>query len=87
MAKQLTLDEMLEVLITVEHPHASGLQASLEAIAAHMADQIGQHFVGVNHSAPKFEGTAFAGTCAPFWMDDGLEWPEVLAFYDPMCDA
>ena len=60
MAKQLTLDEMIESLILKNHPAAGTCQAVIEAIGTLMADTIAAA-LGVTAGPATFEGTAFAG--------------------------
>jgi hypothetical protein len=56
MAKQLTLDEMLDCLIAMNHPTARTCQAVVEAIGTVMADTIATT-LGVTAGAATFEGT------------------------------
>jgi len=65
MTKQLTVDEMLEILISTNHPAANGFKAIIEAAGTAMADTIAKT-LGVTAGPATFQGTAFAGTCAPF---------------------
>ncbi|MGB5083327.1 MAG: hypothetical protein WBO09_01705 [Methylocystis silviterrae] len=65
MTKQLTIDEMLECLIDLQHEAAPTLQAAIEAIGSTMAQLIAAK-LNVVAGAATFEGTAFAGACAPF---------------------
>ena len=82
MAKQLTLDEMLDCLIAMNHPTARTCQAVVEAIGTVMADTIATA-LGVTAGAATFEGTAFAGTCAPFRPAfPGQPCPSPLSDYD-----
>lgn len=82
MAKQLTLDEMLECLQARGHPAALSLQNTLEAIGSAMAQLIAAD-LHVETGPARFLGTATAGTCAPFTpMVQGQPCPEPLAQYD-----
>lgn len=82
MAKQLNIDEMLDVVHTLEHPCASAWQRVIEHVGTEMAEAIAND-LGVECGVASFEGTAFAGTCAPFWPSyEGQEEPEELSFYD-----
>ena len=83
MTKQLTLDEMLDCLITINHPTARISQAIIEATGTIMADTIATA-LGITAGPATFEGTAFAGTCAPFapaFPDQPC--PAPLSLYDP----
>jgi hypothetical protein len=83
MAKQLTLDEMIESLTLMNHPAAGACQAVIEAIGTLMADTIAAA-LGVTAGPATFEGTAFAGTCAPFRPTyPGQPCPSPLSDYDP----
>jgi hypothetical protein len=83
MTKQLTLDEMLECLITINHPAARTCQAIIETIGTAMAERIAAA-LGVTAGHASFEGTAFAGTCAPFRPAfEGQPCPCPLSLYDP----
>jgi hypothetical protein len=83
MTKQLTLDEMLECLITINHPAARTCQAVIETIGTAMAERIATA-LGVTCGPAAFEGTAFAGTCAPFRPAfEGQPAPHPLSLYDP----
>jgi len=83
MAKQLTLDEMIESLTLMNHPAAGACQAVIEAIGTLMADTIAAD-LGVSAGPATFEGTAFAGTCAPFRPAyPGQPCPSPLSDYDP----
>jgi hypothetical protein len=83
MAKQLTLDEMIESLTLMNHPAAGTCQAVIEAIGTLMADTIAAA-LGVTAGPATFEGTAFAGTCAPFRPAfPGQPCPSPLSDYDP----
>lgn len=82
MTKQLTLDEMLECLIALEHETGPRLQATLEAIGSLMAQMIAAK-LQVAAGAATFQGTAFAGTCAPFTPRfPGQSCPDLLSRYD-----
>ncbi|HUZ91548.1 MAG TPA: hypothetical protein VMU78_06580, partial [Methylocella sp.] len=83
MAKQLTLDEMLDCLVSINHPTARTCQAIVEAIGTVMAETIAAA-LGVSAGPATFEGAAFAGTCAPFRPAfPGQPCPTLLAHYDP----
>jgi hypothetical protein len=82
MAKQLTLDELLDCLTVMNHPTARSCQAVVEAIGTIMADTIAAA-LGVTAGAATFEGIAFAGTCAPFRPAfPGQPRPSPLSDYD-----
>ncbi len=83
MAKQLTLDEMLDCLIAMNHPTARICQAVVEAIGTVMADTIAAA-LGVTAGAATFQGATLAGTCAPFRPAfPGQPCPSPLSDYDP----
>jgi hypothetical protein len=83
MTKQLTLDEMIECLSSMNHPTASTCKAVVEAIGTIMADSIAAA-LGVTAGPATFEGTAFAGTCAPFRPAfPGQPCPSPLSDDDP----
>src|SRR5208282_6745947 len=74
---------MLDCLIAMTHPTARTCQAVVEAIGTVMADTIATT-LGVTAGAATFEGTAFAGTCAPFRPAfPGQPCPSPLSDYDP----
>ncbi|WP_036263173.1 hypothetical protein [Methylocapsa aurea] len=82
MSKQLTLDEMLETIHTLKHPTAAACQIALEAIGCAMAQVIAIE-LGVTAGPAIYEGTAFAGTCAPFSPSfEGQKCPTPLPDYD-----
>jgi hypothetical protein len=82
MAKQLTLDEMLECLITLKHPTASGFQAILEAAGNAMAQLLAKE-LNIAAGSATFQGTAFAGTRAPFTpIFKDQPCPEPICSYD-----
>jgi hypothetical protein len=82
MTKLLTLDEMLEILLTLKHPAASACQIALEAIGSAMARRIARE-LQVDAGSATFQGTAFAGTCAAFRPSfPGQPCPPTLADYD-----
>jgi hypothetical protein len=83
MAKQLNLDEMLEVVLQIDPQMGQQFQRILEGAGTAMAQHIGEK-LGVSNGEATFQGTGFAGTCAPFGPDYyGQECPEALASYDP----
>ncbi len=82
MAKQLTLDEMLDCLIAMNHPTARTCQAVVEAIGTVMADTIAAALC-VTAGAATFEGATLAGTCALFRPAfSGQSCPSPLSDYD-----
>ena len=82
MTKQLTLDEMLEVLILMKDPIAPRLKAHIENLGSAMAELIALR-LGVAAGPATFQGTAFAGTCAPFAPRfPGQRCPEPLCSFD-----
>lgn len=82
MTKLLTLDEMIEVLITIGHPAADALRTATEGLASAMAQMIARD-LDVAAGAASFRGTAFAGTCASFTPRfPGQPCPEPLSRYD-----
>lgn len=82
MSIQLKTDEMLEIIGAIDVERAAALQKRLEALATEMAQFIGHHF-DCEYGDATFEGTAFAGTCAPFNPKRvGQELPECFAHYD-----
>jgi hypothetical protein len=82
MAKQLTLDEMLEVLILIKDPIAAHLRAHIEKLGSAMAQLIALR-LDVCAGRATFQGTAFAGTCAPFTPRyPGQSCPEPLCSFD-----
>jgi hypothetical protein len=83
MTKQLTLDEMLECLITMNHPTAPGFKAVIEATGTAIAETLATA-LGVKAGHATFEGVDFAGTCAPFRPAfEGQPAPHPLSLYDP----
>ena len=56
MAKQLTLDEMIQSLTLINYPAAGACQAVIEAIGTLMADTI-PAALGVTAGPATFEGT------------------------------
>ncbi|MCB1466561.1 MAG: hypothetical protein KDK08_05315 [Rhizobiaceae bacterium] len=82
MSKQLSLDEMLEVLIDIESPRASFFRSMLESVGGAMADEIATT-LDVRHGLCSFQGVAFAGTCTPFGPSKaGQPCPPALTPYD-----
>ena len=82
MAKQLTLDELLDCLTVINHPSARACQAVVEAIGTIMADTIAAA-LGVTAGAATFQGAFLAGTCAPFRPAfPGQPCPSPLSDYD-----
>ena len=82
MSKQLSLDEMLECLITLDDPMAPACQSILEAVGS-MMSQIISAKLKVFSGAATFEGVAFGGTCSPFFPSfNGQACPEPLSNYD-----
>lgn len=65
MAKILTLDEMLQVLINMGDPSAQAFKESLEATGTLMAQVIGER-AGVAWRPAAFESVDLAGTCSCF---------------------
>ena len=75
MTKQLTLDEMVECLMTLRHPSAHKFQKVIEATANAIAQTL---------AAELKIRTALAGTCAPFRPAfKGQPCPPALSHYDP----
>ena len=82
MTKQLTLDEMLEVLILIKDPIAPSVKAHIESLGSAMAELIALR-LDVSAGPATFQGTAFAGTCAPFTPRfPGQRCPEPLNSFD-----
>jgi hypothetical protein len=82
MAKQPTLDELLDCLTVMNHPTARACQAVIEAIGTVMADTIAAA-LGVTAGAATFQGAALAGTCSPFRPAfPGQPCPSPLSDYD-----
>jgi hypothetical protein len=82
MAKQLTLDEMLDLLTVTQHLATRSYQAVVEAIGTIMADTIAAA-LGVTAGAATFQGAFLAGTCAPFRPAfPGQHCPSPLSDYD-----
>jgi hypothetical protein len=83
MAKELTLDDMIDLLTVRQHPAARSCQAVVEAIGTIMADTIAAA-LGVTSGAAEFQGALLAGTCAPFRPAfPGQPCPSPLSDYDP----
>ena len=83
MTKQLTLDEMLECLMTLRHPSAAKFQKMIEATADAIAHILAKE-LKTNTGPATFQGTALAGTCAPFRPAfKGQPCPPALSHYDP----
>lgn len=86
MAKQVNIDEMLEVLTGLEHPQLPGLIGALESVATHMADLIAQS-LGCRVEAATWERLAFGGLCAPIGpRQAGDPVPDALSEIDPGAD-
>lgn len=82
MTKQLSIDEMLDVLEEIGHPAFSVLKSMVESIADQCASAISES-LNVRCGKAQFEGTAFAGTCVPFWAGfPGQPCPEPMLFHD-----
>ena len=82
MAKQLTLDELLDCLTVMNYPTARTCQAVIEAIGTVMADSIAAA-LGVTAGAATFQGAALAGKCSPFRPAfPGQPCPSPLSDYD-----
>lgn len=82
LAKQLTLDEMLECIIQINPELAEPYRQALEHIGDAMAYLIGSE-LNVLHGSAIFDGTAFGGTCCPFYpASHGQTCPAQLAPYD-----
>lgn len=83
MAKQLNLDEMLECLIAMGHPTVRSYQTILENLGSSMALVISGG-LNVECGEATFQGTGFAGTCAPFYAStESQACPTPLDLYDP----
>lgn len=83
MSIQLKADEMLDALITLNHPRASDYQSILCAVSTAMANDLGTT-LGCWSGPATFQGMAFAGLCAPFGPTYHRQpCPEVLAALDP----
>ncbi len=63
--KIITLDEMIESLVLMEHPASEAYKSIVEAIGTLIAGTIA-HELGVNASAATFKETEFGGTCSKF---------------------
>ena len=82
MTKILTLDEMLDVLTSINHPTTRTCQLIMEAVGTVMAETIAGE-LHVISSVATFEGAAFAGTCARFFPAfKGQPCPEPLSHFD-----
>lgn len=82
MAKQLNLDELLECAQTLNLPDSDEWQTQLEALGTLMASKIAEA-LDVEAGEATFQGTGFAGTCAPFYPKfAGQECPSPLDEYD-----
>ena len=84
MAKQLTLDEMLDIGRDLDLPGMDSLVATIESLATGLAKGIAEKLdIVLGPHGATFEGSGFAGTCAPFYAKDPTqECPEALRFYD-----
>ena len=82
MSYQLTIDEIMETLISTNHPQYPELQGLLDGVCNGLAVRLAAH-LGIKASIGTFEGLGFAGTCVPFHPAyDGQELPEVFAEYE-----
>jgi hypothetical protein len=82
MAKLLNLDEMVECLSGIDAQSGALYRRILEETGTTMAAIIAER-LDIESGRATFEGTAFAGTCAPFWpKHDGQECPAPLEHYD-----
>lgn len=83
MTKLLKLDEMLDVAQGIGLVTFDGYRASIEAIASSLATEIARE-LDIDCGKATFEGTAFAGTCAPFYPKiAGQECPAPIDAFDP----
>lgn len=82
MAKQLSLDEMLEVLLQCDQPRGEQYLTLVETLGCMLAADVAKA-LRVTAGPATFQGTAFAGTCAPFFPAfEGQSVPALLATYD-----
>ena len=82
MAKQLTIDEMMECAKDAGMPGADAFIRGFENMATALAQSLAHH-LHVTCGDASFQGTALAGTCAPFMpRKPGQPCPEPLAQYD-----
>jgi len=83
MSIQLNIDEMLEILNFLEHPDYQRVKEVTEDLAtelAQMVEVVEPRLVSIGDAF--FEGTGFAGTCAPFEPREKGPCPKVLEFFD-----
>lgn len=79
MSYQLRLDEMMDACTAANVPGGLEMIREVEAIAARMANAIAAH-LGITCGDASFQGTAFAGTCVPFFPAfEGQPLPDVFA--------
>ena len=82
MAKLLNVNEMLDVLIALEHPAAESLKARLVAVAGAMGRFL-EEALNVKLSDPEFEHSSMGGTGCWFRPAfEGQEQPPVLIPFD-----
>lgn len=79
MSYILRADEIMDAIRAAKVPHAEERISELETLVSRMAVSLAAH-LGITCGAATFEGTAFAGTCAPFFPAvEGQPLPEVFA--------
>lgn len=82
MAKQLNIDEMLQLCTDLGLPDASEYVSAIEEVGSRMAAAIANR-LNVEAGDATFEGLGFAGTCAPFYArHKGQRCPVALREYD-----
>lgn len=77
MAYQLKADEMLDALSAAGI--AGDFVARMEALADDMANALCAANPGLSCDKASFQGSAFAGTCVPFY---GTDLPDMIEGYD-----
>jgi hypothetical protein len=83
MSILLKIDEMLDILDWAESPEYLLLKRQAEILANCLAEALVDHVPELTRNGPAvFEGTAFAGTCAPFEPTAPGPVPEALTHFD-----
>lgn len=83
MSIQLKIDEMLDFLEWADHSEAKAFIRRVEHLADDLADAIAKAIPELTRNGPAlFEGTAFAGTCAPFEPTSPGPVPTVLDYFN-----
>jgi hypothetical protein len=86
VSKQLSIDEMLDAMHELGLDSVTGFENQVEQLASTMAETLADA-LDINCGEATYQGTAFAGTCAPFWPKRADQpVPECIEHFDVGAD-